>query len=523
LREQLSSERPSYSKLLELQMNMRQNYLGLEYPQYTRLRDSMERFANAARFSLQSDGFLKFMQQSLDDTIEQLDKAEEIDSALEFRLGNLVNNLYQSNQSPQALRDIRSSFGYSNLVVEIDQRLVNRLVSRHVSRPRPVDECILGTRVLGHAFLDGNVNASLMPMNGGVGLQLNLAGCMTSQNRGYNRGVVLNTSSISPVIASKQIFISPNGFSTTQPQVSTQLQSTIHSIEHRSRLVTRIASRRAGKQKPEADAIAEGKLRTRLAEEFGSEVDQQAAEAYQQLAELKKQPRPEIKRIGLQRPELALYTTHSKVDASAVQATAYQLAAPSPCPLARPASALVVAQIHQSAVGNSLDSVLAGRVLRNKDLGSYMKQMSAEITDEMREEIDGEDWSITFSPYRPVQIEFEDGLVSVGLRVIRMTREKETLNEALSIRASYLPSFDGQVLTLTRHGEVSVTSDGETPGLKATAIRSFMKSKFDKTFRESIVTDQLDFGQFPRVNELGLNLSHLQFTIDQGWLQVCVP
>jgi hypothetical protein len=523
LKEQLASDRPSYPKLLELQMNMRQNYLGLEYPQFIRLREAIEKYVDAARFHTQEESFIRFLQQSLDESIAQLQSAHQIDDVSEFQLGNIVANLHQSHQAPSALSKLRSAFSRPNVRVSIDERLVNRLVSRTVAQPQPVDDCILGTRILGQAFLNGDVSAKLLPMNGGLGLQLNLAGCISSQNQGYNRGVVLGTSSISPVFASKDIYLSLHGISTAPPRVSTQLQSTIHSISHHSRLVRRIASRRAAKQKPQADAIAEEKMRTRLSSQFGQQVDEQARDAHQQLVELRQLSVPEVKRVGLERPQLALYSSHSEVDASAVQAASFQLAATESCPLPRPATALAVAQIHQSAVSNALEPILAGRVLRNTDLGSYARQLSAEVSDEMRQEIEGEPWSITFNPYRPVNIEFDGGLINITLRIIRMTRGDETLNEALSIRTAYLPSFDGEVISLSRQADVIVTSDRETRGVRATTLRSFIKTKFDKTFRESIVTDQIDLEQFPQLEKLRLNYKQLEFNIDQGWLQVSIP
>lgn len=523
LREQMNSQRPAYPKLLELEMNMRQNYLGLEYPQFTQLREALGQWVAAARFYTQEEAFLKTLQQSLDEALQELESAEADAAKIEQLVGGILGNLHQSNQSPQALQGLRSLYSQPNLRLVVNENLVDRLVSRAVAEPQPVDECILGTRILGQAFMDGHVSANLLPMSNGIGLQLNLSACMSSHSRGYNRGVVLNTTSSSPVLASKQVFLTTHGVSSAPAQVATNLQSTIHSIEHRLRIVRRIAQRKAAQQKPQADAIAEQRLQSRISTQFSQQVDQQVAQAGQQLSQLQRLPRPEIRRIGLDRPQIMLCSSDSAIEGSAVQAASYQMAAPQTCPLAQPTNASMVGQVHQSAINNALETVLGGRVLRSKDLGGYARQIAGKVPEELKEEIEGEEWSITFNPHRPIRIEFQDDLASITLRIVRMTRGTETLNEALSITTSYIPRFDANRLILSRQGEVTVTSDRETRGVKATALRSFLKSKFDKTFRETIETEPLNLARFPQLQNLRLDLQQVAFKMDHGWLQVAVP
>lgn len=527
LHELIASQRPAYAKLLELEMNMRQNYLGLEYPQYTRLRDALGKYTTAARFYTQEDAFLRRLGQTLDETLNELEQSDFDSAKIDLSLGGIMSDLYQSNQSPQAVQSLHALFSQPNLRVTISGSVVDRLVSRAVSQPQDVDECILGTRVLGQAFMNGHVNANLLPMSGGVGIQLNLSACLSSQSRGYNRGVVLNTTSISPVLASKQVFFAmdanSNRVSTSPAQVSTNLQSTIHSIEHRLRIVRKIAARKAAEQKPQADAIAEQRMQSRISQEFSQQVDQQVSQAQQQLTQLRQQPRPELKRIGLVRPEIQLNSSSSQVNGTATHFAAYQMAAPQYCPLPQPASASVTGQVHQSAVNNAMETVLGGRVLRSRDLGAYAKQITGSIPEDLQKEIEGEEWSITFNPYRPIRIEFAEQAIKITLRIVHMTRGEDALREALSISTSYVPTFDGSKLLLTRQGEVTVTSDRQTPGIKATTIRSFMKNKFDTTFRESFETQPLNLNQFPQIQNLGLNFQQLSIMIDQGWLQVSIP
>lgn len=527
IRQQLESKTPLYFDLLELEMNMRQNFLGLEYPQFVRLRNALRKFSFAARFYKQESGFIKSMTQNLQNTLQLLDGSDSVDDKLRQELVAIASNLYQSGQAENQLQQLLAMFGSQNVYVTVNESFVSRLGARPVSRPQDVNECILGTRILGTAYMNGDISLSLIPMTNGVGLQLDLSACLSSRNRGYNRGVALTSSSSSPVLASKQLFISSDRLSSIPAVVSTQLNSTIHSIEHRSGLVRKIARKKAAQQKPLADAIAEGRMQSRIEQQFNAEVEQQASQAQSRLTELRQRPIPEIDRLGFVVPPIGINSTSSLVLAGAVFAEPYQLSATGGCPLTRPADASIVGEIHESALCNGLAVIMAARTIRNTSLGDFVRQVNGRITEELQSEIEGEEWSITFNNNQPVRIEFDDEMIAITVRLIRMTRGKQILKESLSITTKYIPQLVGDRLTLTRQGEVAVTSEKVESGTIQSVMRSFVKSKFDKIFRESFVTEPLTLSKLqarlPPESNLRLDIKRVTFRIDQGWLQVAVP
>lgn len=93
----------------------------------------------------------------------------------------------------------------------VGESFVNRAIGRPVNQPNPVDECVLGTRVLGNSFISGSVFADLVPFDNGVSVRLTLSGNFSSDNIGYNRGVKVYTKGYSPIYASKIISITPTG------------------------------------------------------------------------------------------------------------------------------------------------------------------------------------------------------------------------------------------------------------------------------------------------------------------------
>jgi chorismate mutase len=530
IKQQLGAKNPSFLRLLDLETNMRQNYLGLEYPQFIRLRESLQNFAIAARFNNQEDRFIKFMDDSLESVIEATQASGSVDAELLQQLVTITGNLHQSKQAERQLQQLRGMFAAQNVRITVNESLVGRLAARPVSQPQGVDECILGTRILGTAYMNGNVSVNLLPMNNGVGLQLDLSACLSSRSRGYNRGVVLNATSSSPVLASKQVFVSEGGVSSSAATVSTQLNSTINSIEHRSRLVRRIARKKSAEQKPLADAIAEGRLQSRVQQQFSDQVDQQVSQAQPRLAELKQKQIPEIRRVGFVRPQLNLSSTSAEILAGTTIAEPFQLSATGGCPLPKPSNASVVGEVHESALCNGLATILAGRTIRNTSLGDYVKQITGKVPDDLKEEIEGEEWSITFNPTQPIRIALDDEMIAITVRLIRITRGKQPpLDEALSISTKYLPQLVGDQLILTRQGEVVVVSDKQTRGSVPAALRSFIRNKFDKTFRNSVTTEPLSpslaklQARMPQTSNLRLDIQRIVFRIDQGWLQVSVP
>jgi len=518
LRVELAKDMPQLNTLVDLEMNMRQNYLGLEYPQFTQVRDKLNQTIRALRYGSNPDASIELLGKKIDELITELNKPlDGSDLARSNQVGIVANYLHESQQVPWAVSEIRSQFSIPNIQITAQESLLNRMLTRSVAEPNPVRECILGTSILGQACLLGTVSADVVPMNNGVSLRLNMSATLTSQNKGYNRGVVLNTTGYSPVYASKQIFVTPTGISSAPATVSTNLQSTINSIEHRLRLVRRIAEKKAAEQKPQADAIAEGRMQTKIQAQYDQQVTTQLNEASAQLTTLQQTQRPEVKRIGITRPTLAVYSTDTTVNGNLIQAAPHQLAAGRSCMLPIPMSSGVLVRAHQSAMINALDVVLGGRTIRSQNLDEYAQQILGEVPPEVSKEANGEEWSITMALFHPVELEFIDGRVKIILKISQMTRGDQVLADPAIITATYLPSFYDGVLTLKREGPVTIDFTRESRGVRVVTLRSFLKGKFETTFKEEFVTKRIDLnGRFPRAPQL--NVDHLN--LDDGWLQV---
>lgn len=518
LKEELKSERPNVATMVGLETNMKQNYPGLEFSQFTGVRQGIGEVVRALRYGYAPEKAIEQLEFKLKQLVSTLDEpAIGAGTDRSFAVGLMANYLHEMNQAPAALAQLRQLFAVPNVQVHVREALINRLVARPVAEPNAVNECLLGTHVVGRAFLTGNVNADLLPMVGGVSLRLNMNANVTTSSNGYNRGVVFGTTAFSPVYASKTIFVTPGGISSTSASVATNLQTSINTIDHRFRIVRRIAKRKAAEQKPLADSIAQGRLQNRISGQYEQQVEQQLANARVQFAKLQSQTPPELTRLGVPLPTYGFHSDDSAVHGQVRQAAPFQLAAFRSSTISTPKNCDIVVEAHQSAVVNALDLMLGDRTIRSADLDDYARQATGTVSEEIQQEADGEAWSITLATYRPVEIDLDDSQVTIKLRVTQMTRGEQTLDDGSFVTAVYAPSYSNGVLKLTRQGEVDVAFARATRGLRVVTLRSFLKGKFDKFFKEQIVTQRLDMAdRFPNLPKLKLAV----MKIDKGWLQL---
>jgi len=518
MRSEAEKEKPSVTSLTDLEMAMRQNYLGLEYQPYTKVRDCLADFKLALRWGANPKQSLELLDTRLARLVETLNEPIA-DADLNEAVSVVALYLEQSNQAPVSLAAFCSKYSQPNIQAQVSESFITRLLARPVAQPSAVNECLLGTTVVGVASLNGAVTAYLMPSQNGISLCLNLNANLTTNSTGYNRGVVLRSTGASPIHAAKQINVTPQGIYSSPASVATNLQTQINSIEHRSRIVRRIAKRKVAESQPQAKVIAEGRLQSRVSTQFDQQVEGQLSQSRSQLASFQQraQSRPELARIGIPKPTYSFNSSASAVHALATERATSQLSAPRASPLPQSSDAQVFIDAHESVVMNAIDIFLSGRTIRNSELDELVTQFGAKVTPELQAEADSEPWSITFASIHPILIEMNDGLVKITLRISKMTRGEQTLNQDTVVSATYRPSIANGYLRLDREGEMGINFIGRG-GLGSVSLKPFIKGKFEKTFKPVLVNAPVNLPTpnnpaFPR-----LQVSNL--IVDNGWAQI---
>ncbi len=313
-------------------------------------------------------------------------------------------------------------------------RLYRKTILSPVSQSNPVNEMILGTHICGQSYIQGTVTPILVENPNAAAVLMSMTASFSSNNIGTNRGVKIHTRGSSHIHVTESLLFTDRGLvATGDTCVSAPLRTDILSIDHRLRIVEKIATKKAAEQKPKADAIGESRLKTRLGTQFHAQLQEQLNESNGRLTP---PATPVLTRFGIDKPSRTSSSSGQFLNLNWKQQSLAQLASARPCPIPPPAYGIAV-QMHQSALTNAVDPVLSGRILRNGDLNRMVKQFGVEPTQKMVEEANGEPWAITMAGFHPVEIEFDDQLIRFRIRTTKLDRGDQALEQQASIVASY--------------------------------------------------------------------------------------
>jgi hypothetical protein len=517
LQKQLSAEEPDIDALIQLEKNMRQNYFGLELQPFRQLRENLAKYISALRFGQEPQSSIELIGSRLDQLNETLQMpANGADADRQRDIGLITSILSQSNQSSGLLQSVRGQFSRPNVRVLVSRDFIQSQFSRPVAQPRPVRENILGTMIIGNSCTTGQVTPLLMNNPRQASVQLLLSAQLNSQTIGYNRKIRINSLGTANITARETVTLSDAGLSSlNDTTVHAPLQSTITSIEHRSRIVRRIASRKAAEQKPQADAIAQGRLNERSSTSFHTQLAEQISTANAKLKEASELPI--LGRLGLPKPKRTSWSSDQYLSVLWKQQSDDQLAAPASCPLVVQPRGLAL-QLHQSALINIVDPIMGGRVVRSSDLDDIAKQFGREPSEELKKEAGGEKWSIDLAGYHPIEVEFDDQLIKVRIRTTKLDRGDQALEQPATIEVAYKVELDQGAIQLRREGDVKIDFAGRAQrGLRAVTLRSFLKNKFDSVFKETLFDEPLRVTDRLPANAPKVQLVDVQ--VDDGWIQ----
>jgi chorismate mutase len=294
-----------------------------------------------------------------------------------------------------------------------------------------------------------------------------------------------------------------------------QLSTVIQSIEHRLKIVRKIAAKQAAKKKPQADAIGEARMENRIRTQFHQQLTEQLSEANRKLSEAMESPL--ISRLGISKPQRNSWSNPEQLGLRWKVQSGTQLASDMPCPFPIDDCGLTL-QIHESVVGNLLDPVLAGRILRSDEIDAYAAQFGDAAKGIPRKEEDGP-WAITLNNFQPVETVFDDNLIKFRVTTSRLEREDQALPNTATVEAAYkIVQADGTI-QLERQGDLNVEFAGKVQqGTRGVVLRTFLKNKFEQLFREKLFDSPIRWSD--RLPDQFKDLQLCAVGIDDGWLQL---
>lgn len=492
---------------------------GLEVTAVRAVRSAVADLVPAVRFR-SKEATLAYLEKQLVALAESWEGIEGVPTPEESaRLSGILSLLNETGQRDGLIDEAGRQFSHPNISIWIGEQLVQRALSRSVNQSRPVRDCILGTSITGTALLTGQVSAQLLPTDGAIRVQVTLDGQVHSNNIGRNGPVRLRTSGLGNVSSSRVVTVNESGIYAEPVQTTGTLSTRINAIEHRLRLVRRIARKKAGEQKPLADRIALGKLKDQVGSGFAEETDEALSRP---LPNPTKQLLPWFLRLDLPTPTRRIGSTQTAVYAHATVRRSAELAAPLPAP-AVPGGYDAVIQVHESLIDNTVGHMLAGRTVNEDELAELLQQ-SGRATKIEREEGE-EPFELDFARSRPIVFEAREGKIRVGIRGTRFQQGNKGIDKAVEITATYEP-----ITTVEGYVILKLVEDAKIdfPGTKRlsvsqTGTRTAMTKKFKGVFPKYLMDQPWTVPSTVQSEAIRNRVYRpRQFHAEDGWVTIAI-
>lgn len=409
--------------------------------------------------------------------------------------------------------------GLPNFYGFASQRLAATAFADYVDRTTPVRDCILGTDIHGVARMTGQTSLVLYDNPQMASFAVVLQGTAVSNTVGFNRGVTIHSTGLSQLYGEKPMGMTAGGLFGYAPRTTGRTSSNIYNISANCGLIERIAWRRAGQQKAEAEAIASQRAAGRLAGTMEAEAQPTIAQQnYRYFTEFVNP----LQERGQFPEHLAFSSRRDRVQVEMLKTDPQRPGAPSPPPGFGAAHDLGV-QAHETSIVNYGQGLLGGFELTDLRLERLLRdELKAELPEELRiTQPDGtldpekEPWSIIFARELPVVVRFEEGGMWIALRADGFTRGegdepgryRPAITELLEISAQYTIEQTPMGATLRRQDDVRVRfPNRENPDqitVRDSPTVTFIRRKFRNLFRDEFAGEGVVFrGRLERAGRL---------------------
>ena len=496
----------SLKELDQVLKRFRMNQPGLENPAFIRVAVAIERYRELALWNALAKRrdtrpryatYLKELQKQL---TRQLEKPTVETSR---QVGKVLGIMHHLGHSPQLVQTIRTQFNHPNVLADISESAINRLVGRPVSETRPVRDLILGARVYGSAHTRGQLSLHTLPAVDHVDVELRVAGQIQTNTLSFKKSVCVSSCGFTDYAATKRLTISDERFVVMPPVTSAWTSNRILSIRKTGgrfghRLVERIARKQVAQKKPQTERIASKKAKKQVSEKLDKQVVQALHESRNKYVEKFRWP---LERIGMFPAHLNMSSGNAQVRVQATLASQKQVTTAQHPPGKRSSNDITV-QLHESAVNNFAPSLLAGIGLRQEkesdqaklegDVPSWLMKLAQEernkpsiapgnipeltspqnATDDKSDVGDTKSqfkpWSVRLNAEHPVSISFNDQRATIRvrfaeLRTVEPDEDNDTVMRNWDLLVTYQMIQDGNLVILRREGDIEALPSGFDP------------------------------------------------------------
>ncbi len=511
----------------------------VEGPRFTQVREALRQYRDLVWYA-SSDELQQF-----DAKVEELAALAETygagsPSSDSYRLGRLLGWFERTQQLGDMTSAIRERHSHPNLFVSASARLVNSSIERALHQSQRVRDTILGTAINANSTLKGQLGTTLVPNPTRATFDITLVGNAYSSSVGYNSGLAIHSTGVSRVHASKRVYFDEDGFLAEGAGASAPTSTNIHNITGRGPLARKIAWKRVGGSKAQAERIASGRAASRVASGLNSQANEQLAKANESIVE-------SYLRVLRQRDSLpqltATSTTSTEMLIKMLRATMNderaQIAAAGPPPTLAGDFDLS-ARVHQSIVANFAESLLGGVILKDTEIEDLyrLRNPDAPIPSDLDTTIEeNAPWAITFSSTRPITAEFDGGGVRITVRCRYLHQSQETgkypirdlkfkgIDPEIWITRDYtLTTPNGGVQLVAKSDiQVDFMIDDQPIDFKGPLLHipagTFLQKKFDDMLTDKIPAEDSDGLVLP-IGTRRIKLASRTAESSGGWLSI---
>ena len=490
---------------------------------------------------------------NLQKALVQHQEAATVETAA--KIGETLSLLEQLGQSPQLVATIKKQFVQPNVLAQLSQSAIDRLVRRPVGETQPVRDVILGAQIRGTAHTTGELTFQTEPDNDRIALTAQIVGNIQSSTKGYKKPVVVTSRGSTSFVSTAKLYFSDDEFITLPSCTSANTNTTVCSIcktggNFGRRLIEKIAWKKVRESKSQSESIAARKAERKVSTRFDKQVGNAIYQARESYDAKVKAP---LIRTGML-PELMDFSSTANSVQIQTRLASHEQISVATAPVEVQGESDFSLSIHETAVNNFLPVLLGGLVAKQDtaeeppvlqgDVPPWLKKLAKEKGEQRRAELAEEKPSPAedataeeFKPFtlrlnhsHPLSVSFDNQQLKLRISIAEM-KTIEDGEETIRENWDFLVAFDvvqeGNQVKLVRSGEVEMFPTGFDPRWDTQltgeqvatrgALAKILKKRDSqgKGFPEEIALPEVKIPK-PDKSEIIPNLQYI--LCEKGWL-----
>jgi hypothetical protein len=431
----------SRNRLLPVFNRLADDYPGLERAEFQQLRVAIRKYVQQINAVMMRRGPQE--SQARRKRLDKLVSSNRWTAAAQSEYGGHIRWLEDHHQPvPTRLAPTH----WENFTASVSANLIRSATRTSVTDPTDVNECIVGTRVIGTGITSGAGWLEPVASGSGARLAARFSGVLSSDTVGYNGPVRIYSDGRTNLSGVALLELDSDGLRRLSTDVDASADSQTKAIATKfkgllDRVVRKVASKKAAESKSQANRESSFKARQSFLKRFDNDIHQQVSDgnaSFQNQLRLPLSRRDLIPRFWIWGSEPNALTTRVSFDGR--DRPSSLVGVPQHFSISNHTSGLQLV-VHQSFVDNVAEGYFGGRSQNLSEL--------AQTGDTENDSKVGEEIVVVLDDFQPLRSVFDNDTLTFHLLPKQIvTAGRET--GGLVIKVTYRVERDGNVWQLRR-------------------------------------------------------------------------